>query len=730
MNKVQLHITIALLSIGYTYGMEVVSPEYSVKDFLEEGNEVIVDDGSLLFSGNGLTSLEGLEILAQAHEITRLSFVNNPIKELPPGIFEAFEHLEELEIQMADFETIDPEAFEGLPNLKRLAIFATPIKSLTAGTFEPLEHLEELEIQMADFETIDPEAFRGLPNLKRLAIIATPIKSLTAGTFEPLEHLEELILSETQIESIDKEAFRGLRRLKRLELHHNHLAVLPAHVFNEQENLEALFLNSNQLERIEPGAFDGLPSLKVLYLSHNTLTKLPKHVFSPLRSLQTVYLGHNSLVELDPATFSSNHDLKKVFLENNPLPDLPESIIDQFKKNRTYTDHPAIQAHLKDYYYSVAQLLADLQMKGISIESLVYDYGEILLDLSERGLTSIDGISALSGLEFNVLNLSNNYLSELPKDGLRTFRDQISWLQLRANLLTSVPRLFGEQGAILRELSVVRNKLSELPDLSTYPELRIINVTHNNIQQLSPLAFLDLPNLEEVYLGENKLTKLPPHLFLQNPHLKIIHLDDNKIETFPPDSFIYLPELQELNLSNNMLGSEQQYNLPYLHQTDDWQGLIFEPQKGSPSLNILAQRALIKSLVGKNLPETIDMISNLPAEQRYDLLHSAPYLVRYHVEKANTLIDAAFAIMSTDDIQQLIAITTHLSSEDLKELRNLWPQPEVQQKLNNPVILAARQLNDAVDKEVVQQILQKLSPAQVKQLKENAPPALLEKITT
>jgi len=136
------------------------------------------------------------------------------------------------------------------------------------------------------------------------------------------------------------------------------------------------------------------------------------------------------------------------------------------------------------------------------------------LDLSNRGLTSLDGIDLTGVTE---LNCSDNLLTSLPD---LSDLHSLEVLYCGYNQLTSLPPL----PSSLKQLWCNANRLTSLSDL---PDLRTLYCDYNQLTSLPPLpsslivlrccnnqltSLPDLKNLldlEIFYCQENQLTELP-----------------------------------------------------------------------------------------------------------------------------------------------------------------------------------------------------------------------------
>ncbi|KAI5303197.1 hypothetical protein KEM56_007802, partial [Ascosphaera pollenicola] len=146
------------------------------------------------------------------------------------------------------------------------------------------------------------------------------------------------------------------------------------------------------------------------------------------------------------------------------------------------------------------------------------------LDIKGNNLTMLcDEITSLTSL--HVLDVSDNSLTSFP-----------------AAIFTNVPLL---------ELNAKNNKLHG--DLISAPitnvsRLQTLNVTGNALTRLSPLDDLSLPSIKQLLIGGNRITDLPD--MSTWTHLMNIVADDNKL-TKLPDGFTELSSLRIADFTGN-----------------------------------------------------------------------------------------------------------------------------------------------------------------------------------
>ena len=114
-------------------------------------------------------------------------------------------------------------------------------------------------------------------------------------------------------------------------------------------------------------------------------------------------------------------------------------------------------------------------------------------------------------------------------------------------------------------LSLAHRGLKELPR-NVSDDVTILDVSHNEIELLSPISLVKLSHLEQLNLSNNKLVLLPSEL-ANLRHVTTLILKNNQLcELSIPKELATMVTIQELNLSGNKFQSipEQIFDLHQL----------------------------------------------------------------------------------------------------------------------------------------------------------------------
>lgn len=170
------------------------------------------------------------------------------------------------------------------------------------------------------------------------------------------------------------------------------------------------------------------------------------------------------------------------------------------------------------------------------------------LDLSDNELDAID--YALTGCpKLQVLNLSGNFLKRL-----------------------TVSQLSQQSG--LAELDASRNAIESafLDGNSSFPRLGLLNLSHNNLTELSAGPYeLELPSLTTLLLIQNQIED-PSPLLTRAPNLIDLNVEGNRLSHLPELLFT-LNHLKHLDISDNRL-TEISHHVGFMHQLTQlgWEG--------------------------------------------------------------------------------------------------------------------------------------------------------------
>ena len=194
---------------------------------------------------------------------------------------------------------------------------------------------------------------------------------------------------------------------------------------------------------------------------------------------------------------------------------------------RCYFTHDTYDYKLSCKSPTPSELMRAMETVNITgTGSSLYMYKSNITKLPE----GIFRFNKLSGI--TELSLSNNFVSELPGG------------------------LFNNSGLVhLKKLFLSYNKITELkPDqFNSLQNLKILNLSCNQIHSMETNAFTGLLNLEKLSIKRNKITELKDNQFMSLPRLVCLYLSYNRIQNMEPTVFKGLLNLKSLELDGNKI---------------------------------------------------------------------------------------------------------------------------------------------------------------------------------
>lgn len=467
----------------------------------------------LVLSHMGLKRIP--QAVKECFSLTRLDISNNHVVDFEHIALDELSELTSLKCHNNRLWTL-PEYFRRFKMLKYLNLSNNRFEILPLVICD-ITSLVELDVSFNTISVVPPEIGQ-LVNLERLLLLANTINTLPP-TLKELAHLKELDCRRNAI--TDLSAIAAIASLEVLRVEYNQASVLDAN----WAHMRLLSASNNSVTRF---ALAGTSStLTSLNISHAKLASLATDMFEHLGSVEHLTFDSNQIRVL-PEGVGSLSNLVTLSIKNNLLDELPASI-------------------------GKLQRLQSLQISGNNLKMMP----------AQIWLCS----------QLTVLNASSNLLQDFPDPPLATASAEPGLDELDARKLstiskapsTSSGRLSPPLALSLQKLYLGDNRLdfTMFGPISFMTELRILNLSYNELYEVPPTSLAKCQQLEELYLSGNKLTSLSTEDLSRLINLKLLYVNGNKLTTLP-FALSNLRNLIALDAGSNAL-KYNIANIPY-----DW----------------------------------------------------------------------------------------------------------------------------------------------------------------
>ncbi|XP_039763626.1 leucine-rich repeat and death domain-containing protein 1 [Pararge aegeria] len=392
-------------------------------------------------------------------------------------------------------------------SITRLKLNYDNLSDLKESVFTKLDLLDYFSLADNSFTEMPRHVLRHMPHVKTLDFCRNKITKLTEEDFQDIQELEHLVVADNQISKIEKHAIP--KGLKHVHLGINKLSSLNG-ALRDLDYLEWIFINANHLKSIDNELPVKAKKITLIHAAHNELQNLPKDL-TQMPSLEAMFFYDNHIKSLDGALQKSKR-LTRIGLSFNKIESLAE---DEFAETE-------ILSELDMAYNQLRSLNGSLRnLKSLRYLNLTHNF------LTEFSLQDIKGLKRLS-----VIDLSHNKITSITGNmNLVDVETRVLELRLDHNhILNLGGALMGLRGLLTLNLS--NNQIQQISpdDLIGLEDLRYLDVSHNHITTLEETSKTFLPSLEELIAHHNNITMLDKD-FHGLPSLCKADLSYNKIQS-------------------------------------------------------------------------------------------------------------------------------------------------------------------------------------------------------
>lgn len=487
-----------------------------------------------------------------AASIVYLNLSRNPMVEIPLDFIQSCSILRELRLSSMAMKKV-PQSVRHSASLHRLELSCNRIVDLDDAGLDRIPELNILKLQNNRMEQL-PWYFPRLRMLKTLNISNNKFGHLPSVICE-MPALLDLDISFNMITELPENIGR-LTALEQLVFVGNQVSKLPEQ-YSQLVNLRVLDCRRNNISDLSTAYT--LPRLKILLADHNmihaldlshgphsttildvsfndiTLLKLVPSVQTPF-ALTSLDVSYAKLSSLDDFALSHLSALQSLKLDHNLFRILPDSLGElSHLITLSCSDN-----HLDALPESIGSLrrLETLDAHNNSLRQLPVSLWNcpslILINVTSNLLDTWHSPpdTSLITPPTSGISLEVPLTPPGPRSHLHIARKASSATVHASSNRPSPPLAYS-----LEKLYVGENRLTDdcLLPFTILKELRVLNLSFNEIQEL-PSSFLrNLTKLEELYLSGNQLTSIPTEDLPRLTRLSVLFLNGNKLQTLPQE---------------------------------------------------------------------------------------------------------------------------------------------------------------------------------------------------
>lgn len=515
---------------------------------------------SLQLDYNRVAALSGDILRSIAQQVTSLTIARNVVRELPSRTFEQFERLEYLDLSGNLLTTLNHATFAGLQTtLIGLKISQNLINNIGDGSLN-FESLQVLDLSVNQLNRLERDVFNLMPALEVLNISHNPhLTTLPVSIVHKNLELKIIDLSFCNIQTLSANFFSRSSKVTHINISNNGISDVPEAAFANLRDLTLLDLSNNRINNIRSAAFVNVMNIKHLNLKGNELTSFKGEHFNTGTSLETLDLSDNLISYLFPSSFRIHPRLKQINLASNKLYFFPADVIANLQflecidlsRNELKTIDELDFARLPKLR---SLLISNNQINSIS-EMAFHNSTQLqILDFSSNKLDRL-GERTFEGLvRIDLLNLKNNSFSELPDTIFeRTKLHMLENINLAYNLFQSAPlKALQRQYFFISSVDLSYNNITEIPaDDSVMVNIKKLDLSSNPLSSEAIKNILEEPKtVRELNLANTGITIINR---LELPFLQKLNLTNNNITEITESAFERTTLLESLDLSFNNL---------------------------------------------------------------------------------------------------------------------------------------------------------------------------------
>lgn len=489
-----------------------------------------------------------------------LSVENCRVSYMPGNFLSGLQSLEQIEIKSAGTLEMEDSVFHQVPKLTHVTIASSHVVKMP--DLCKLSNLKFLNVSDNDFQSMESTGVlckndTVLPHLTTLILDKNSIFNISSGSLKSLPNLNDFRIADGNLVNIEEDALSDIQKITFLDLTNNAISNVSVSQFSWNRELEVLGLGRNPLKQIHPKTFSSVKNLIVLTLDYSGLDNAVWESLYPFRQLKDLQLQGNSVTMLNRTVLRSLSSLRNLDLGDNRISDLSTEMFQAMAELQFLHVNQNNLTEIRNNTFLGLQKLVALDLRGNQIKTIekgAFSHFVSLaeLDLSNNCLSKIPSFNNATTLQS--LDVSSNYIQLLSSNalkGLQNLQNLVlfnnSIKQIETGVFRFVPALqtadfsFNEIHRILKEtfeglqqLSTLflQNNLIENISIEGHdiPSLRTLNLSSNLLSsKIASGMFPD--NVENLDLSYNNISDITEYAFYSYEHLRRLSLKGNKLTT-------------------------------------------------------------------------------------------------------------------------------------------------------------------------------------------------------
>lgn len=384
-------------------------------------------------------------------------------------------------------------------------------------------------------------------NLKIIDLSGNHIKSLTKFHFT-VNNLLTANVSRNEIESLETSSiFDAHPSLVKIDLSFNNISFIHSEALKGLIELQELYLNNNKIKEINGFMFSSVVQLKILELSVNNIGIIEDDSFAKLENLITLNLEKNDFFEFDLNILKNGlsfdlslgnsksmdssklislsgyiHLLGKLKLSNIIQPDFTSG-------SRTLE---VVESKISTF--TIWEFCVYITASNCNISKLIFD--------DENSF-------------FKVGDFSNNVLSgDLKFENLQN----LLILDLSSNQINKISFV---NCTLLEGLNLSKNNLTFITNITTLPNMKILDLSFNCIDNFELNTFSSMPHLEILNVRDTCFKSIDYGTFSFQTNLKVLDISFNNLNIIDLNLLSSLANIEDFFIDGNNLTDVESFDL-------------------------------------------------------------------------------------------------------------------------------------------------------------------------